>query len=374
MERREMKIGVSGDWHTDNMGGTYLVNGTPNRELDIKKQIKFMAEKCKEKKVDLFVINGDIFSRTTTTGYYIAFVIDLIEEFTKRGIEVEILPGNHDISENGRGLMPALEKLNNKNIHITERAVIMKYNDVNIFFAPHERKENFKEFSSYTKYLLSKIKDKKVDVIIGHYQPKKAVPGSEEGMFAGSTRFVDTRKFKSYTQLINHVHKPQIIDDNIYLIGSPVRFNMNERKETKQFIIWDSEKNVVESIPLKCQKMSKISINLVKKNTYDLDSKKIKKYKGHMIGIYIETIKSNRPVISQTEIRNAFEKIGAHIIQFKIKTISTNKEIEKFSDKDMSPDSVFRRIILSDIKEEKTRKNVLKIGLRVLDELGEKEK
>lgn len=366
-----MKVGVSGDWHIDNSSGTYLlVDGISNREEDIKKQVIYIAKTCEKQDVKIFVVNGDLFSRTITTGYWIAFAIDLIEEFTKRGIEVIILPGNHDISENTRGLMPALQKLRNEKTDIIEKAQIRKFGKTNIFFAPHERKENYKNHKSYTHYLLNKIAGADIDCIIGHFQPIKAVPGSEESMFAGSTRFVDTTKFDSIPMLVNHVHKPQIIDEHVYLIGSPVRFNMGERKEQKEFVIYDTEKDV-EHWQLDCQKMSKIAINLVRKNTYELSLEKIKKYKNHMVGIYIETTKENRPAISQIAIQALFQEVGAHIIQFKIKTISKDKTREKSKNTNMSPESVFRRVVEENVESELLRKNVLKIGLKVLDELKE---
>lgn len=368
-----MRIGVSGDWHTDNMGGTYLVKGRPNREIDIEKQVKFMAEKCKELNVFLFIIAGDLFSRTTTTGYYIAFVINLIEEFTKRGIIVKILPGNHDISESGRGLMPALEKLKYRELEIIEKKCIRKFGSTYIMFAPHERRDNFKGHKSYTHYLLDGGKWEKADLIVGHFQPKKSVPGSEESMFAGSTRFVDTTKFDSKIMLVNHVHKPQVIDKHVYLVGSPVRFNMGERQETKQFAVYDTKDKAVQTIDLDCQKMSKISINLVKKDSYSFPEEKIKKYKGHMVGIYIETIKENRPRISQIDIKSIFEKIGAHIIQFKIKTINTDIEQEKTKERNMSPESVFKRMVEKNVESEVMKKNVLRIGTSVLDQLKEEQ-
>ena len=48
-----MKIAVSADWHADYMSKTYLIDGIPNREIDLDKQIKIMVKECVKRKLNI---------------------------------------------------------------------------------------------------------------------------------------------------------------------------------------------------------------------------------------------------------------------------------------------------------------------------------
>ncbi len=362
-----MKIGISGDWHIDHMGGTYLINGRPNREIDIDKQVQRIKNICFEKRVYAFMILGDLFHKSLVSGYYYSKMLDYLEMLS-RNMKIIIMDGNHDTSESGSSIISPISRFKNKNIFVIEKAgFFSKIEGLTMFLAPHEKKENFKNYKSYTSYLLSSF-GKRVNFMAGHFQPKDAIPGSEEDMFSGSTRFVDTSLFSKVPIFCAHVHKGQDLPNNTYIPGSIVRFNLGERKEEKRFLIYDVG-NKVESIKLDCQKMFSVNIDLVNKNSYSLSKDKLEKYKDCLVGIKIKTTKQNRPKISRRNIEEAFDSVGAHIIQIKIKTEDKGKKSLKSSKKAMSVERVFSRILNKVISSKEDVIRIRKLGMDVLKEV-----
>ena len=370
-----MKVGITGDLHIDNMRGTYLtdhyVGGKPNRELDMDKQMNTMNRVCLEKKVDVFMILGDLFDRSLVSGYYYKKMLDYLWMFADSGMKIIVMDGNHDTSESGSSIVSPISRFRNENIFVIEKAgFFSKIKGLSLFLAPHEKKENFKDHKNYTSYLLSYFKPmRKIDFIIGHFQPVGAVPGSEENMFSGSTRFVDTSVFGGVPIFCAHVHKGQELPHYTYIPGSVVRFNFGERKEKKRFLIYDVG-NKVESIELDCQKMFSVNIDLVNKSDYSLDKNKLEKYKDCLIGVKIKTTKQNRPKISRRNIEETFDSVGAHIIQIKIKTEDKDKKSTKEdSKKKMSIERVFSRILNKVVSSKEDIIRIKKLGMDVLKEV-----
>jgi len=369
-----VKIGVSADWHVDNISKTYLIDGIPNREIDLGKQVNEMVRVCKQKNVKTFTIAGDLFDKNAVTGYYFNKVVDYLEMFTDNDIEVVIIQGNHETKESGIPLTNTLGRLRNKNIWVFDSITKFPAKDATIYLVPHIRRELFKQYKNYTEYVkdtIFKYKEKGKSIIIGHFQPTLAVPGSEQEMFAGSTRFVDCSIFKNALVVCGHVHKPQEMG-RVIIPGSPVRFNKSERSEIKRFVIYDTVTNKLESAELNCQKMSLIKVDLFNKSVINFPKERIMKYKDALLYIDVISSKKNRYKVNSREIVSVFEDIGAKVVSFKVDLVGESGKLEKsVGRKSMTPNSVFNRMLTQIVKKEEEKKRIGNMGRKVMEEVSD---
>jgi len=271
-----MKIGMTADWHIDNISRTYQIGCVSNRELDMFKQVDFMVKACIKRGVELFVIAGDLFNKTFVNAYYFSQAVDYLKQFTSKGIKVLIIPGNHEVSEAGWPLTNILAELGSDKIFVCDEVTTLNFSGVDLFLIPHIRRDEFKEYDSFTDFvkeiwkgLLGK------PVVVGHFEPKGSIPGSEREMFCGSSRIINTKIFGSTNVFCGHIHTPLEMTDNVCIIGSPVRFSLKECREIKRFVIYDTKKKTTESITLNCQRMRKIHIDFVTKDSIKFEKEKL---------------------------------------------------------------------------------------------------
>jgi len=377
-----MKIAISADWHLDNMRKTYLINGRPNREIDLDRQVEYMADKCVEKEVKLFFIAGDLFNKNYISGYFFNKAIDYLREFTARGIKVIVIPGNHELKEVGVPITNTIYQLRDKLIETWGDITLLEKHvtgcEVDILLIPHIRYGFIEKFESFTEYVTDVLRKwkKGKKIIIGHFQPEGTIPGSEQEMFSGSTRIINPYIFGNHLVFCGHIHKPQN-KKNLYIVGSPVRFNLAERKEDKRFIIYDTKADKVESIKLNCQKIILVKVDLYNKNTLNLSDKdmgKLKRFKNSIIYIRVEASKKNSHLINIGLIRELFEKINAKIVSYKMEIIKEQKEDkDKKSGRKLSmlPDKIFLRILNKKVKDSHDKSRLQKVGIKLLGEVSD---
>jgi len=164
--------------------------------------VKQMAEKGAQEKVDLVLIAGDF------TGFD-GSVDGLIGPFKAKGLEVGILPGNHEgLAEVGF----LVEKYGIKNLH----GYILKKGDVGFFgcgygdVGLHQLTEE--DFFKTLKEGHGRLSGIKKKIMITHIQPKNSILGL--GMWPGSS---GVRKAVEELQpdfhLCGHVHETQGIEE-----------------------------------------------------------------------------------------------------------------------------------------------------------------
>ena len=368
-----MKIGLSADWHIDNMSRTYLVKNVSNRELDMDKQVWFMLKECIKRQVKYFIIAGDLFNKTTVNGYWFNRAIKYLRSFTDAGIHVVVIPGNHEVSESGVPLTNTLRELRNDMISVYNEVGSMFSSGASFFLIPHIRREAFKDYKSFTEFVkekwLARVRSKHGTVVIGHFEPKGSLPGAEREMFAGTSRILDTMMFRNSVVFSGHIHTPQKVG-NMFIVGSPIRFSLGECKETKRFIIYDTEKKKGETIDLDCQRMYKIHIDFVTKDKVEFSKEKMKKYRDVIVGISVESSKENRMKIVSRDIISAFEEAGAQVISYEVKTQKEDTSKTKKGDKlSMTPVSLFVRTTKKIVKSDDRVPGILKMGKVILEDL-----
>ena len=166
--------------------------------------IRKMAEKGFQEKVDLVLLAGDILGHDGK-------MEGLIGPFKDKGLEVAIMPGNHEgMAEIGF----LAEKYGAKDLH----GYVLKKGDVGIFgcgygdIGIHQLEEE--DFFKTLKKGHNLVKDFKKRVMVTHVQPSESILGL--GMFPGSSgvrKAID--EFQPDVHICGHIHETQGIEEKI---------------------------------------------------------------------------------------------------------------------------------------------------------------
>lgn len=166
--------------------------------------IRKMAEKGAREKVDLVLIAGDFVG-------FDGSVDGLIGPFKEKGLEVGILPGNHEgLAETGF----LVEKYGIKNLH----GYILKKGNIGIFgcgygdIGIHQLTD--KEFFETLKKGNDSLKGIKKKIMVTHVQPKGSLVGL--GMFPGKEGVRKAvEEFQPDIHICGHVHEAEGIEEVI---------------------------------------------------------------------------------------------------------------------------------------------------------------
>jgi len=166
--------------------------------------MKRMAEKGAEEKVDLVILAGDLIDFDQSKA-------GLIGPFKAKGLDVAILPGNHEGMAEVNFL---IEKYNLRSLH----GYTIKKGDVGIFgcgyadIGIHQLSEE--EFFNTLKTAHDSLGEVKKKLMVTHVQPSESILGL--GMFPGSSGVRKAiEQFKPDIHICGHIHETQGIEEVI---------------------------------------------------------------------------------------------------------------------------------------------------------------
>jgi uncharacterized protein len=165
---------------------------------------KKMADRAENEKVDLVLLAGDLADAQGS-------VEGLVGPFRAKGIEVGIVPGNHEgMAEIGF----LVEKYGARNMH----GYVFKKGEVGVFgcgygnIGPHQLSE--KDVFNTLKRAHDSLKDVKTKIMLTHTQPEDSIIGL--GIFPGSEgirKAID--ELKPDLHLCGHIHESDGIEEMI---------------------------------------------------------------------------------------------------------------------------------------------------------------
>ena len=166
--------------------------------------IRKMAAKGAEEKVDLVILAGDIADNQGN-------VEGLVGPFKEKGLEVAVLPGNHEgLAETGF----LVERYGVKDLH----GYVLKKGDVGIFgcgyadIGLHQLTEE--EFFMTLKRAHMQLKDVKRKIMVTHVQPSESILGL--GLFPGSSGVRKAiEEFQLDVHICGHIHETHGIEEMI---------------------------------------------------------------------------------------------------------------------------------------------------------------
>ena len=165
---------------------------------------KKMAEEAAKNQVDLVVIAGDIVGEDNN-------VEGIVGEFRKKGLEVGVIPGNH---EGMAEINFLVEKYGAKNLH----GYVWKKGDVGIFGCGYGdvgvHQLNDEDFFKTLKKTHDSLAGVKKKIMLTHTQPEGSIIGL--GMFPGSKgirKAID--ELQPDLHLCGHIHESAGIEEVI---------------------------------------------------------------------------------------------------------------------------------------------------------------
>lgn len=169
-----------------------------------KKFVEEMAEKGQKENVDLVVIAGDLIG-------FDGNINGLIGPFKKNGLEVAVMPGNH---EGMAEINFLIERYKLKNLH----GYCIKKGDVGIFgcgygdIGPFQLTDE--DFFKTLQKAHDNLSDVKKKILVTHVQPSDCLIGL--GMFPGSTGVRKAvEEFKPDVHICGHIHETEGIEEKI---------------------------------------------------------------------------------------------------------------------------------------------------------------
>ena len=163
-----------------------------------------------------------------------------LDEVRKRGMSMDIIPGNHDtFYKNTNELNSLKECLGHymNEVHIIMEPTVMKYGSLDIGLVPwicHDNQEQCMNF----------IRDCKADWIGAHLE----LNGFEMMRGLTNTHGMDPGLFKRFEMVLTGHYHVGSKKDNIWYLGSQMEFFWSDAHDPKYFHILDTETRHVERI------------------------------------------------------------------------------------------------------------------------------
>jgi len=227
----------SGDWHLSRYSNDNIeiTSHLPERLDGIKNAMYHLSGYANYNHINHVIIGGDILHGKSIIH---ALAQDIMLDYFRnnRNINFIVIDGNHDLSGKGQNVVSALKSIDNEP-NVTRISKPLQVGE--IMYVPYS-----------ADIMIDSIKKHSAKYLISHF-------GLNEGMLNSGISIISDIALKDLigkydTVLLSHYHKPQeIIKDEIklYYAGSLTELDWGERGETKRFLLVDTEKDTVESIP-----------------------------------------------------------------------------------------------------------------------------
>lgn len=229
-----------------------------------------IVKTCVEKKVEVLLVAGDIYDKNVAPEAGIKVLRKFLNQLVNEKIKVLLISGNHDSAER---LTFGGEFMTEKGIYFSKvydgviEPVTFKdeYGPVNFYLLPFVKPSTVQHYfedekiESYEDGIRCAIKHmnlntKERNVIIAHQNILNAERCESEENIIGGLDAVSAEVFKAfdYTAL-GHIHKPQIICDDVVFCGTPLKYStseLNHEKSMPVITLNEKGKKDFESIPL----------------------------------------------------------------------------------------------------------------------------
>ena len=270
-----MEFGYSADWHLSAYSQDKINKESKLTETlhQIITSLNNMIECCLKKGITTIVVGGDLLhGKSIIYAIAQASLLDLFRKYPK--IKFIVIDGNHDKSSRGNNSVSALKSIDNEpNVfRIKEKFYKDEKND--ILYVP------------YSVDMIDIIKNNSAKYLVSHFGLNEAKLNSGISVIADIA--LKDLYGKYDVVLLGHYHKNQeIINDKIklYYVGSPIQLDWGEKHEEKRFLIINTEKDTIESIPTTGYKKHFL-LDITKENQKEVqeEARKLKE-EGHLVNL-----------------------------------------------------------------------------------------
>lgn len=262
-----MKLLHTSDWHLG------MPLGTDYYTAEQKYFLQQLYDIVKNENIGAVLCAGDVYDSSVTNSAAISLYNDAVTRICgDMKIPMVIISGNHD---SGARLASCKELLKGSGLFVSGKLtrdiqpVLFEGGRVAVYPIPFFNKdevlalfpeENENIYSLETAYnvLLNHIRKSMdqtaVNIVVAHALIVNAeISDSDRAARVGFASAVSKEVFNGFDYIaLGHIHKPQIISDNIRYSGSPIKYSFGaEEKHEKCVVIIDTEDMSQKIIPLK---------------------------------------------------------------------------------------------------------------------------
>lgn len=165
---------------------------------------------------------------------------NFLNEMRKRGMTMDIIPGNHDTFYKNTNDLNSLKELLGyymNEVNIVMEPKVMEYGSLKIALLPWINPENYESSMNF-------IRECKADWLGGHLE----LDGFELLRGVKSTHGLDHKLFDKFELVMSgHFHTASR-QDNIWYLGTQMEFTWNDAHDPKGFHVVDTETREVERV------------------------------------------------------------------------------------------------------------------------------
>ena len=256
-----MRFLHTSDWHLGISMNNITMLGEQKHFSDNLKKILV------EKEIDALIVAGDVFDSSVSSSDAISLYNDIATQVCLTlNIPMLVIAGNHD----GAARLSSMHELLKKSGmyvsgKLTKNIKPVSFKDADIYLVPFFNidevrylypQKNVKSYDAAMSVILDNIRlnmDKsKANIVVSHSFVGGATPSdSERSATVGTVNIVSKDAFRDFSYVaLGHIHRKQKLAENIYYSGSPIKYSIKEATQKKYMLIYDSDKNAVEEVPL----------------------------------------------------------------------------------------------------------------------------
>ena len=338
-----MKFLCSADWHLSGYLQDKIVkeSSLPERLDSIKRVMYQMTDYARNNDIKNLIILGDLLHNKSVI--YTDAQSVLLDFFRdNKDLTFYVISGNHDLSGRGEYGTSALKSLDSEEniIRIKEATKIDKDK---ILLVP------------YSTNMINEIKTNSCKYLLSHFGLHEAQLNS--GISLVADLGINDLKGKYKYVILGHYHAPQDLVTNgidIRYCGSPIQKDWGEKGEVKRFLVIDTDKDTIESIPTTGYKQH-FELNICSENKSEIIKQaKELKLSGHEVKLI------KKEIFDTDDIADEFRLVD------KIDHDITNRGINSSMTMDEKAEKYLQ---IKNIPKEKIE-NYKKVGMEIISSIG----
>ena len=397
-----MKIGIFSDMHLGPYGDrVHPSSGLNMRMVDYWETLSSIMQDMQKREVDVCLFGGDAFKdksgkpNPTQLKMFGSKIFPSSQQF----FDVHMIPGNHDMprSIGEADALSCFEWIGGIHVHRTPELFNWCYEDkVQIITLPYPNRnalmahDAFKDMpvsevnNAIGRMLAEKLKEvaSKLDpnipsVLIAHLALDVAKAGSENQMMMGRDICLSLHEIPDNIDYVffGHIHKPQEIQRHgfpegdargyVYIIGSPESVDFGEEGDVKRWLLLDTDKGTVESIPTNSRRYVTVNIDFVSNNSQIFPD-----VEDCIVRVNIKCRKNQQ--IDLTGIRNRMMESGAFSVKIEREFIPEERDMQAVQTAEaQTQEDIFRQYCESKNITGSRADRLVEAGISVMAEILE---
>jgi len=316
-----MRVAVTADLHLNNK--TYGIkdrdSGLPIKTVDSFRALDFFVSECKAQKVDRVVIAGDVYDNYHPSSDIMEMFNTRLQDLESSGIQVVVMPGNHDASGNTYAISPI--KGWSSTIKIVDKPVVENGDGYKAIYVPHtsDIESGARSFPQLLASVRTEREGDEPIIFFGHFSVNGAMRNDySEHVSKMDVSAGDIESTGATVAFLGHFHKHQKIGTGIpiHYVGSLERHRLDEINGERGFYIFDTETQESTRIPYTGQRpMKKIHVESFDEALADIEDSE--SWAEHIVRIEFEGDEKSYARIKSNfkELRKEFESRGGLVLK-----------------------------------------------------------